>query len=131
MKFFRTKVGEIHSRDILTFIEELEAITGVPSSRFVEVPLQQFLMQCLYPDGLLRVKLHKNNVIPGSFLSKTIHAIRDTDVYVLLHELMMTLHGQSAESNENRKVFALLNAALPDVDKKPKKPKSGSLRDFI
>jgi hypothetical protein len=111
--WLQTKVGDIHEADLLLLIDELEQACQVGSREFVDLPLAIFLTQCVYPEGpAKRVSITTKHMPSAPLLGARIGKLPEGALRDLCGELAV-LGGEALEFFHSRKVYALLNKALP------------------
>jgi len=109
----QTKVGDIRDGEILALIDELEQVCRVGSRDFVNLPLALFLTQCVYPDGpAKRVPITTKYTPSAPLLESRVGKLPEGPLRVLCDELAL-FAGEALEFFHSRKVYVLLNQALP------------------
>lgn len=118
MKEIERKMSEIADAESRQLFNELHMLTGVDPQEYAEVSVQQFLQQCIYPNGHgMPVKLTRDRIagfdrFDDFILLKKVGKVGD-GLHRLLRGLAATLETRSGTA-----VYMLLNQTLVFSKKK-------------
>jgi hypothetical protein len=109
-----TPVKDICNVDVLRLLRELEMVAPVSVEAFGTLTLWNFLVQCVYPDGIAgkRVPIDARHLLSDAYLNCPVRILDDNDLFALCEQIAKR-SGDSLEFHMGKKLAAFLNAKLP------------------
>lgn len=115
------RLSDLRDRDLLGLIAELDHVTGLRYRNSDALPLQPYLVLCLYPQGAgTKRKSLDSKCAPPGFLTTRLDRISSESIQLLCQDLAVRA-GEGIEMHASHKLLTFLNSVLRKLTNQRKK----------